>query len=98
MDSADLNARLALLEKDMASFKATFRAGLGVMIFMGCGYGWYASKSVDTLEKLSENFNLMRTDVLLIKKDNERRNWERQLIQQMIKKGATDVSSSQERD
>ncbi|CAB3713315.1 hypothetical protein DFP87_12535 [Achromobacter marplatensis] len=83
----------------MVSFKSTMRAAVAVLLFMGGGYWWYANKSVDKLEQVVNSVHLIQTDVLLIKKDGERKDWERKLINQMVKKGgASDVSSSQERE
>lgn len=83
----------------MVSFKSTMRAAVAVLLFMGGGYWWYANKSVDKLEQVAASVNSIQTDVLLIKKDGERKDWERKLINLMVKKGgAADVSSSQERE
>lgn len=95
----DLEGRVSFLEREMVSFKSTMRAAVAVLLFMGGGYWWYANKSVDKLEQVVNSVHLIQTDVLLIKKDGERKDWERKLINQMVKKGgASDVSSSQERD
>lgn len=92
---ASLEGRVSALEREMVGLKATIRAAIAVMVFMGGGYWWYANKSVDTLEKVVNSVNSIQTDVLLIKKDNERKDWERRLITQMVKKGgAPDVSKT----
>ncbi|OAD17125.1 hypothetical protein A3839_24290 [Achromobacter insolitus] len=78
----------------MVSFKSTMRAAVAVLLFMGGGYWWYANKSVDKLEQVVNSVHLIQTDVLLIKKDGERKDWERKLINQMVKKGPGDVSKT----
>lgn len=94
-----LEGRVSALEREMVGLKATIRAAIAVMIFMGGGYWWYANKSVDKLEQVANSMTQIQTDVLLIKKDGERKDWERKLINLMVKKGgAADVSSSQERE
>lgn len=102
----DIPSRVSNLERDVvdiakeqASQKASIRAGLAIAVFMAGGYFWYANKSVDKLEQMVHSVNAIQTDVLLIKKDGERKDWERKLINLMVKKGGgSDVSSSQERE
>ncbi len=95
MEASPLEGRVSALEREMVGLKATIRAAIAVMVFMGGGYWWYANKSVDKLELLVSNVNSIQTDVLLIKKDSERKDWERRLITQMVKKGgAPDVSKT----
>ena len=92
---SNLEGRVAALEREMVGLKATMRAAIAVMVFMGAGYSWYATKSVDTLERVVSSVTSIQTDVLLIKKDNERKDWERRLITQMVKKGgASGVSKT----
>lgn len=92
---AALEGRVSALEREMVGLKATIRAAIAVMLFMGGGYLWYASRSIDTMETVIKSVNSIQTDVLLIKKDNERKDWERRLITQMVKKGGgSDVSKT----
>lgn len=91
---ASIEGRVSALEREMFGLKSTLRAAIAVVLFMGGGYWWYANKSVDKLEYMATSINSIQTDVLLIKKDSERKDWERKLITTMVKKGATDVSKS----
>ncbi len=93
-NSKDLEGRVSYLEREMVGFKSTMRAAIAVLVFMGGGYWWYANKSVDKLEQVATSVTTIQTDVLLIKKDGERKDWERKLISQMVKKGAVDVSKT----
>ncbi len=94
VNPASIEGRVSALEREMFGLKSTLRAAIAVVLFMGGGYWWYANKSVDKLEYMATSINSIQTDVLLIKKDSERKDWERKLITTMVKKGATDVSKS----
>jgi len=84
MEASPLEGRVSALEREMVGLKATIRAAIAVMVFMGGGY-----------EQVVSSVTSIQTDVLLIKKDNERKDWERRLITQMVKKGgASDVSKT----
>ena len=91
---ASIEGRVSALEREMFGLKSTLRAAIAVVLFMGGGYWWYANKSVDKLEFMASSMSTIQTDVLLIKQDNLRKDWERRLINAMVKKGATDVSKS----
>lgn len=79
MEASSLEGRVSALEREVAGLKASIRAAIAVTVFMGGGYWWYANKSVDKLEQVVRSVTSIQTDVLLIKKDNERKDWERPL-------------------
>ncbi|CAB3643531.1 hypothetical protein LMG26685_02167 [Achromobacter mucicolens] len=91
----DLVSRVSVLERRVDKLYAWGAAAFFTASLLSGGYIWFGNRSVNQLDQVIGGMNTMQTDVLLIKKDNERKDREWKLITQMVKKGGVpDVSKT----
>ncbi|QDJ44968.1 hypothetical protein [Bordetella hinzii] len=100
MDLPDIPARVAYLERRVDRLFNWGFAALFVTSILGGGYLWFFNKQFDQWQLIQENTQQIKTDLVLMKKEQERqakeadRAW--RLLNAIIKKGPSDVSSSLE--
>lgn len=98
----DMPARLAILERRVDRLFNWLTSAFFVGSLLGGGYLWFLSQQFEEWKKVRENTSQIATDLFIVKKEQERfsresdRAW--RLLNAIIKKGNSDVSSSQERD
>jgi hypothetical protein len=91
----DLVNRVSVLERRVDKLYAWGAAAFFTASLLSGGYIWFGNRSVTQLDQVIGTVNAMQTDILLIKKDGERKDREWKLITQMVKKGgAPDVSKT----
>lgn len=91
----DLVSRVSVLERRVDKLYAWGAAAFFTASLLSGGYIWFGNRSVTQLDQVIGTVNAMQTDILLIKKDGERKDREWKLITQMVKKGgAPDVSKT----
>ncbi|CAB3845694.1 hypothetical protein LMG26842_02577 [Achromobacter dolens] len=91
----DLVSRVSVLERRVDRLYAWGAAAFFTGSLLSGGYIWFGNRSVNQLDQVIGSVNSVQTDVLLIKKDAERKDREWRLITQMVKKGgAPDVSKT----
>jgi hypothetical protein len=91
----DLVSRVSVLERRVDKLYAWGAAAFFTASLLSGGYIWFGNRSVTQLDQVIGTVNAMQTDILLIKKDGERKDREWKLITQMVKKGgALDVSKT----
>lgn len=91
----DLVSRVSVLERRVDKLYAWGAAAFFTASLLSGGYIWFGNRSVAQLDQVIGTVNSMQTDVLLIKKDGERKDREWKLITQMVKKGGMpDVSKA----
>lgn len=91
----DLMNRVSVLERRVDKLYAWGAAAFFTASLLSGGYIWFGNRSVNQLDQVIGTMNSMQTDVLLIKKDNERKDREWKLITKMLSKGgAPDVSKT----
>ena len=82
--------------------------GCGVaaaVVIMSGGYVWYANEGVRRMEKIADMLTTsqigqatMQVDIAVMKREQERQDRAWKLLSTLLKKGNSDVSSSQERE
>lgn len=91
----DLVTRLSVVERRVDRLYAWGAAAFFTASLLSGGYMWFGNRSVTQMDQMMGSVNTMQTDILLIKKDGERKDREWKLITQMLKKGgAPDVSKA----
>lgn len=91
----DLVSRVSVLERRVDRLYAWGAAAFFTGSLLSGGYIWFGNRSVNQLDQVIGSVNSVQTDVLLIKKEAERKDREWSLIRQMVKKGgAPDVSKT----
>lgn len=91
----DLVTRLSVVERRVDRLYAWGAAAFFTASLLSGGYMWFGNRSVAQMDQMMGSVNTMQTDILLIKKDGERKDREWRLITQMVKKGgAPDVSKT----
>lgn len=91
----DLVNRVSVLERRVDRLYAWGAAAFFTGSLLSGGYIWFGNRSVNQLDQVIGSVNSVQTDVLLIKKDAERKDREWRLITQMVKKGGSpDVSKN----
>lgn len=91
----DLATRLSVVERRVDRVYAWGAAAFFTASLLSGGYMWFGNRSVAQMDQMMGSVNTMQTDILLIKKDGERKDREWKLITQMLKKGgAPDVSKA----
>lgn len=91
----DLVSRVSVLERRVDKLYAWGAAAFFTASLLSGGYIWFGNRSVNQLDQVLGGVSTMQTDILLIKKDQERKDREWKLITQMVKKGgAPDVSKT----
>lgn len=95
MENVDLVRRVTDLERRVDRLYAWGAAAFFTGSLLSGGYIWFGNRSVTQLDQVIGTVNAMQTDVLLIKKDGERKDREWKLITKMLGKGgAVDVSKT----
>lgn len=89
----ELASRVSVLERRVDKLYAWGAAAFFTASLLSGGYIWFGNRSVNQLDQMLGAMSTLQTDVLLIKKDNERKDREWKLITKMLSKGgASDVS------
>ncbi|SIT25428.1 hypothetical protein [Achromobacter sp. MFA1 R4] len=101
----DLPARVSRLEQRVDKY---YYWGCGVaaaVVIMSGGYVWYANEGVRRMEKIADMLTTsqigqatMQVDIAVMKREQERQDRAWKLLSTLLKKGNSDVSSSQERE
>lgn len=101
----DLPSRVSRLEQRVDKY---YYWGCGVaaaVVIMSGGYVWYANEGVRRMEKIADMLTTsqigqatMQVDIAVMKREQERQDRAWKLLSTLLKKGNSDVSSSQERE
>ena len=101
----DLPSRVSRLEQRVDKY---YYWGCGVaaaVVIMSGGYVWYANEGVRRMEKIADMLTTsqigqatMQVDIAVMKREQERQDRAWKLLSTLLKKGHSDVSSSQERE
>lgn len=101
----DLPARVSRLEQRVDKY---YYWGCGVaaaVVIMSGGYVWYANEGVRRMDKIADILMAsqigqatMQVDIAVMKREQEKQDRAWKLLSTLLKKGASDVSSSQERE